>query len=201
MKVRPVGITQRMTVTPPHNEERDCLATDWYPFLRALGLPWIALPNDTEAALDTARHCNLNGLILSGGDDLGVFPRRDETEFALLDWALRGHVPIVGVCRGFQVLCRHLGGALTQVDPAIHRGKRHSVLFADGTRREVNSYHNIAPAELPPTLAPLAQCAVDGRTEAAAGGLCLGVMWHPEREVCPNAEDVNMFLYHFKRNF
>jgi putative glutamine amidotransferase len=193
---RRIGITQRMIEVSPHGEFRDSLATDWYPFLRALDMPWITLPNDVGAALDSARHFDLGGLILSGGDDPGVFPRRDDTEFALLDWALGKNIPIVGICRGFQVLCRHMGGTLAPVDPSIHRRKRHIVLFADGISREVNSYHNIAPSALPPGLTLLARCAIDGSPEAASGKNLLGLLWHPEREAKPAPEDV-LFLKTF----
>jgi putative glutamine amidotransferase len=189
---RVIGITQRMTVNPPHNELRDCLATDWYPFLRALDMPWIVLPNDAQSALYLAEYFALGGLILSGGDDIGVFPRRDETEFALLAWATREAIPVVGVCRGFQVISTQSGGQLAEVDSAVHRGKRHTIRFADGTRREVNSYHTLAPSALPPSLVPLAHCTVDGCPEAASGKNLLGILWHPEREPEPDPEDVLM---------
>jgi putative glutamine amidotransferase len=193
---KPIGVTQRMIVAPPHGEVRDCLAVDWYPFLKALGLPWLVLPNEVDAAQEMARRFGLGGLILTGGDDTGVFPRRDETELSLLEWAAREKRPAVGVCRGFQVIYRWLGGEVTAVDPEIHKSKRHILRMADGASREVNSYHNYAPLSLPTGLVPLAHCAVDGQVEAAVGGLLLGVMWHPERETQPDAKDVHLFLNH-----
>ena len=196
---RPIGVTMRMIAAPPHGEIRDCLAVDWYPFLRILGLPWFALPNDADMAVKLAERFGMGGLLLTGGDDIGVFPRRDDTELALLDWADRNGLPVIGVCRGLQLICRRLGGELAAVEPQIHRARRHAVLFSDGASREVNSYHNFAPATLPARLHSLARCALDGNVEAAAGGLLLGVMWHPERETEPAQQDVFLFLDHFKR--
>jgi putative glutamine amidotransferase len=195
---RPIGLTQRMIAAPPHGELRDCLAVGWYPFLRALGLPWFVLPNETGMALEMAELFGLGGLILTGGEDIGVFPRRDETELALLDFAAREKLPVFGVCRGFQMICHWLDGELSAVDPEIHRGRRHVVHFAEGPGREVNSYHNFAPESLPPGLQPLAYCAADKSVEAAAGELLLGVMWHPEREGTPAREDLRLFLEHFR---
>lgn len=194
---RPIGITQRQK-SMSHGELRDCLAVDWYPFLHALGMPWLVLPNDPAAALEMAERHRLRGLILSGGDDIGIFPLRDETEYALLDWFCDKKLPIVGVCRGFQVLCAHLGGTLGSVDPDIHRARRHTVKWLSGAKREVNSYHNLAPVHLPSMLTPLAHCEIDGKVEAAGGEGLLGILWHPERESQPQADDICLLKNHLE---
>ncbi len=192
--MRLIGITQRMAVADT-GEKRDCLAQDWYLFSRALGLCWVALPNDRESALFLAETLDLGGLILSGGEDIGVYPERDACELELTRWALREKRPILGICRGFQLLHCFWGGSLGPVAPELHRGCRHAVTFSDGTARTVNSYHTKAPLKTPAPgfpLRPLAVCSGDGSLEAAYGQGILGVMWHPEREPVPAEYDLHL---------
>ncbi len=199
MKV--LGVTQRVTVAPGTGEKRDCLAQDWRTFFSALGVRWIALPNHTGTAVDLAGVMCLDGIVLSGGDDIGVFPERDAAEFALLEWCRQTETPALGVCRGFQVMHHWLGGRLQEVSPDTHVAKRHIVTLQSGDKRDVNSYHTFAPDftglkhDFP--LQVTANCAVDGSVEAAAGKGMLGIMWHPEREAVPNATDVAVFKEHF----
>jgi len=187
-----LALTQRGVAVPPHGEKRDSLARDWYPFLKALDCLWLVLPNEPEAALGLARRLDVGGLILTGGEDLGQYPERDETEALILDWSRRNSRPVLGVCRGFQFMHHWLGGALEPVDPARHRARRHLVEFKNGERREVNSYHNFAPAGQAGPLGPLARCPEDGVLEAAAAPGLLGLSWHPEREARPLAADVDL---------
>jgi putative glutamine amidotransferase len=191
--MKTLALTQRVTVAQPHGEKRDALARDWYPFLKALECPWLALPNDPEAATRLARRFDVGGLILTGGEDPGQDPERDETEAALLAWCRQDSRPVLGVCRGFQFIHQWLGGGLEPVDPARHRARRHLVEFTDGSRREVNSYHNFAPAGQAGPLAALARCPEDGVLEAAAAPGLLGISWHPERETRPAAADLDLF--------
>ncbi|MCL2283812.1 MAG: gamma-glutamyl-gamma-aminobutyrate hydrolase family protein [Fibromonadales bacterium] len=191
-----IGITQRVTVISSTGEKRDSLAQDWYPFLQALDIPWLVLPNNPEIALSVAKKFNINAFILSGGDDIGLFPERDKTETALLDLAKKEYSPVVGVCRGFQFICKWLGGELISTESEIHCAKRHTVKFADGNEREVNSYHNFSPDIKNTALHPLAYSVKDNSLEMAVCENMLGIMWHPERELKPNSEDLNFFKKH-----
>jgi len=192
-----IGITQRISFIPATKEKRDSLAQDWYPFLQALNFPWLALPNNPEISLSVIKKFNINALILSGGDDIGAFPERDKTESILLNLAKKESFPVIGVCRGFQFICHWLGGKLIPTDAEIHCAKCHIVQFTDGSQREVNSYHNFAPEIKNTALQPLAYCAEDDSLEMAICNNMLGVLWHPERELEPNSEDLNLFKKHF----
>lgn len=193
-----LAVTQRIMVSPPHGERRDALARDWHPFLKALGRPWLALPNEAETAVDLAARLDVGGLLLTGGDDIGQFPERDETEAALLNWARENSRPVIGVCRGFQFIHHHLGGRLAPVDPARHRARRHEIELAGGKRRLVNSYHNLSPdfSSGGGPWRPLAVCPDDGAVEAAEAPGLIGLMWHPEREEAPQREDLDLFSRH-----
>lgn len=193
--VRPrIGVTMRVVEEPLHGELRDALAHDWVQFISA-ALPealWMPIPNSGVAARELAKEWALDGLILTGGDDIGVSAIRDETERALLDHFLSARLPVFGVCRGLQMIQTHFGGKLVPCPRGEHVAQRHSIRFSNeiaGLRlpeagADVNSYHaqGIRAGDLASPLVCLAEAG--GWAEA---GFCLdppvaGVMWHPERE-------------------
>lgn len=192
-----LGVTQRVASAPGTGEKRDCLAHDWRAFFSALGVRWLALPNHANVAVDLAGATHLDGIVFTGGDDIGVYPERDAAEFALLAWCRKTGRPALGVCRGLQIMHHWFGGRLKAVSPDIHVAKRHGVAMRSGTGREVNSYHRFSPdfaglkSDFP--LRVVGTCAADGSVEAAAGEGMMGVMWHPEREAVPDTADVALF--------
>lgn len=204
-----IAISMRMTqhsYPGGGREIRDALAQDWWRFLeQALPDVMVApLPNMGRRTVSLVRELPISGLILSGGDDWGVFPERDATEKELVRWAESLSLPIVGVCRGAQVINRLRGGNTSPGFGPDHAGARHAVHVKPcaGVRRglmssrEVNSYHNygIRPADLAPGLTPWA-LAEDGSVEAfcSADGRVTGIMWHPEREARAQAQDIHLF--------
>jgi N5-(cytidine 5'-diphosphoramidyl)-L-glutamine hydrolase len=186
-----VGITQRSLPQTESGELRYGLDSRWFSFLAACGLVPVPLPNLAGPAVHTARALPVGGLVLSGGEDLasygGPSPGRDGTERALLGWAMASGVPVLGVCRGAQLLLDAFGEKLAPVDG--HVATRH--VISGG--RSVNSYHRYAARSV---TGPL-------RVTAAGGGVVEafehrharvgGIMWHPEREDSPDPEDVALF--------
>lgn len=161
----------------------------------------------------------VDGLLLTGGGDVDpafygradvrdrardINVTRDEFEFEVIKRALVDDVPILGVCRGMQVVNVALGGSL-HVDlksavfeehaSPVHGGLRHSVAIepnsmlsglAGGLEQVVNSYHHQAVDALGRGLMPVAE-SNDGVVEAAEWSskegmsFLLLVQWHPER--------------------
>lgn len=145
-------------------------------------------------------------LLLPGGGDLepwrygeentqsgNLDPERDQMELFLLDWFLSRKKPVLGICRGIQVINVYFGGTLVQDVPdhaAIGRQDRiHGIRNIDSPLTEacgspgmVNSAHHQALDRLGTGLR-VVQWAVDGVPE----GICherfpvWGVQWHPER--------------------
>lgn len=198
-----IGVTMREVHAADYAEPRDALAQDWGRFL-ATALPdaaWLPVPN--LGAADVERFCEqwqLNALILSGGDNVGSSPLRDETERALLQLALRHRWPALGVCRGLQLMWLERGGSLAKAQG--HAATTHGM---QGSTRQLNSYHDNTLHEaswtLPADLRIFARAA-DGTAEGVAFGTpChwLGVMWHPEREAQPHPDDVDMLQGLFAR--
>ena len=93
-------------------------------------------------------------LVLWGGADINPdiyrhpksrtthnYPYRDDIEVALANKAIELGIPIIGVCRGAQLLCALAGGFLIQ-DVTNHAGSHHTVDTYDGARFRVNSIHH-----------------------------------------------------------
>ena len=171
------------------------------------GIPLLAAEYNPEVLADLC-----DGLLLSGGDDLdpayynespccGVLypdPIRDTFEMALISAFLRQGKPILGICRGCQILNCALGGSLYQDLPeqlgVIHLDPqlRHPVICTDdsllaqffGPRFRVNSTHHQAVRSIAPDLKVTA-VSVDGVIEAFEAAdpsrTLWGVQFHPER--------------------
>ncbi|MGY4927576.1 gamma-glutamyl-gamma-aminobutyrate hydrolase family protein [Streptomyces sp. 900105755] len=180
-----------------------------YPRLvqRAGGLAAMLPPDAPEHAAATV--ARLDGLVIAGGPDVEPVrygaepdprtgrpaPVRDAWELALIDAALAAGVPLLGICRGMQLLNVALGGTLVQhIDghaevPGVFG--RHPVKPVPGTlyagtvpeEASVPTFHHQAVDRLGAGLVASAYAA-DGTVEAvelpAGHGWVLGVQWHPE---------------------
>ncbi|HET9275553.1 MAG TPA: gamma-glutamyl-gamma-aminobutyrate hydrolase family protein [Gemmatimonadales bacterium] len=163
----------------------------------------------------------LDGIFLAGGVDMDpctfgaaphprlgrTDPARDTVELTLARWAVEDRKPLLGLCRGLQVINVALGGTLYQDIEAELPGAikhdyvptagfsrdylAHQVALADGSRLAeafeapavaVNSMHHQAIHRLAPALLVSAR-APDGVVEAVESGtdhFLVGVQWHPE---------------------
>ncbi|RKG70220.1 gamma-glutamyl-gamma-aminobutyrate hydrolase [Corallococcus exercitus] len=189
---RVVLITQRSDRVPGRPEVRDALEDSWASGLWEAG--WVPFPAVNVAAAAVAQFEAIRpGLvILSGGNDApgtgqDSVPARDETESVLLSLAARTRTPVLGVCRGAQMLALFAGMRLVPLEG--HVGVRHALTgpLANTWRgpAEVASFHHWGVAEdsLPDGWDVLAR-SEDGAVEAFANRKqrALGILWHPERE-------------------
>lgn len=203
-------------------------------YLRALaamgGVP-VTLPLEvSEEALVQLVDC-MDGFLFTGGPDVHPFRfgeqtqafsgnvsvARDTLELKLLDLAMKAGKPILGVCRGVQVINIGLGGDIYQDIPSqfkkefpiahnqpfSYRVPSHHVEVAEGTLLEqivqssciqVNSMHHQAVRKVAPGLAACGY-GPDGLVEAVempGYPFLLGVQWHPEYlwETDPGAERI-----------
>jgi putative glutamine amidotransferase len=193
--VKRIGVTQRVAVDPQSGERRDALDQRFATWLAKADLLLFPLPNrwaERSALQAWLVALKPAGLILSGGPDLGVAPERDRTESDALDWAASERLPVLGICRGMQMLALRAGATLVSV--AGHVGGEHEITDARGreARRLVNSFHRLGLRVCPPDYQPLAW-AQDGTIEAMRH--CSlpweGWMWHPERESSPQEKDLH----------
>ena len=197
-----IGLTQRVDVISGRGERRDALDQRWQPLLAGLGALAVPLPNGADTAEALLSALRLDGIILTGGNDVAetpqaanVAPERDRLERELIRLCLARGVPLLGVCRGMQMINVALGGRLGRTSG--HTAVEHPIFVADGghwpDRWRVNSYHDVCIplAGLAPSLTCLAR-AENGDVEAFvhAEAKCHGIMWHPEREDPVRAEDL-----------
>lgn len=199
-----VATTQRVGIDPRHGERRDMLDQRWSVFLASCGLGLLPLPNRRDSAvalLETASSSGLlAGLLLTGGNDLtalgGDAPERDEAELALIARAVLLRLPVLGVCRGLQIILHAFGATLVRLEGHI---AVHHPIEGSGGRRIVNSYHSIGVIDCPSMIEPLAYC-IDGSVEQARHReeLIAGIMWHPERELEADPLDLELFRETFR---
>ncbi len=194
-----LGITTRVALAH-YGEARDCLAQDWGAFL-AHALPecaWMPLPNLGEGIVEFAERWQLDGVILSGGNDIGTSAVRDATESKLVELARERRWPLFGVCRGLQFLQHLHGGQLAELEGGGHAGTRHALVRCGGDTLPlpsgtVNSFHDqaVLTGTLAAPLVPLAE-SEDGVVEACRHPKLpwAATMWHPEREETPVLQDV-----------
>ncbi len=179
----------------------------------------------------------MQGLVLGGGGD--VHPRRyyqppngtdmnsvdearDHMEWALLHRALERDIPVLAICRGFQVLNVVLGGTLTQhrdghqktvTSPLLHKihvvpGTRLWEALGYREQVEVNSHHHqvVLENDCSPRLRATAWTqemppVIEG-LESPLHRWVVGVQWHPERmhEFPPHEQKAQASLFcHFVR--
>lgn len=195
-----------------------------YSYIRAVsaagGTPILLAPDpvitaEPEAVLDL-----LDGLLLAGGADVdpsrygaephtetkGTVPERDDFEIALAAAALARRLPVLGVCRGMQILNVARGGTLTQhlPDDLGHEDHRrtpgsfadadHDVELSDGSlaaratgeaRHGTKSHHHQGVAKIGEGWVVTGRATLDDLPEAIEDPSCgyaLGVQWHPEAD-------------------
>lgn len=182
-----IGISMRITEATNYVEDRNSIASDWSQYLMSEfpEYKWIFIPNIEEKAIDYFRQWNLNALFLTGGDDLGKYPKRDNTEFTLLKMAVEDNIPVVGICRGMQLIHVFFDGKIDQGKEEFQRthiNKKHSVTF-QAEKYETNSFHSnkINEDSLHKDFKIISRCEEDLTVEAIEKPGVLGLMWHPER--------------------
>jgi putative glutamine amidotransferase len=185
------------------------------------GVPWMIPLLDDDLSTLREIYERLDGLLIPGGVDMdpatfgedrhpklgAVDPARDRVELQLTRWAIEDKKPVLGLCRGIQVINVSLGGTLyqdiaEQVPSAIKHDYfptagferdhlAHAVDLAPGSRLRkamerktirVNSMHHQGIKDLAPALLASA-VAPDGLVEAVerdSDHFLVGVQWHPE---------------------
>jgi putative glutamine amidotransferase len=202
------------------NQRADLLPTEYAEAVTATGGIPVLLPPIAEPGAADVVVARLDGLVISGGADVdpGRYgaephertaawrPDRDAWEAALLTAAEARGLPVLGVCRGMQLMAVHAGGTLDQHTPDLVGHEEHSpggdvygtvrvateagsrVAGLVGETLEVSCHHHQSVRTHPGFL-PVARAA-DGTLEAmeAPGDrFCVAVQWHPE-----TADDVGL---------
>jgi putative glutamine amidotransferase len=197
--------------------------------VRAAGAEPFVIAADTPPASIGSLIDRSAGVLLMGGDDVdpklyGEDPLaeteppdrlRDALELVLIAEALQRDMPLLGICRGLQILNVQHGGSLVQDLPSIARHVRrtpdkstpaHTVRIQPGTLLawvagepatwEVNSRHHQGIARLGAGLRVAACDSADHLTEAIERPdrrFCLAVQWHPENQWAGDSRHAGLF--------
>ncbi len=184
--------------------------------IRAGGLPFLIPAGVADEAVQVVER--IDGLLLSGGDDIDpllfgeephpdlgtVTPARDVIELAIVRQTLACDKPILGICRGLQLLnvavggtiyqdmyCQHQGAILQHRQKAPDDHPSHYVQLqkegflkemAGGDRILVNSFHHQAVKDVPDPfiVTGVASDQTIEAIESTKHRFVLGVQWHPE---------------------
>jgi putative glutamine amidotransferase len=198
---------------------------------RAGGLP-VLIPSSLQQETLRAIYERLDAVLLPGGGDVNpsqyksqpnaplvsVSDARDAMELSMASWALADDLPILGICRGIQLLNVAMGGSLVQDIPsAIESDLRHDIqgdeprntflhevqleansrlasILGD-TQFRVNSLHHQALRDLAPNVKVVAK-APDGIVEAIEvpdKHFVMAVQWHPEDLLDDDSRMENLF--------
>lgn len=195
------------------------IENDMARYLTQEGVLPVLIP-DVEEALLLPILKEIDGFVFQGGTDLapetfGETPigtwkgdrTRDIYELKLFELALKSGKPILGICRGMQLMNVYFGGTLyqdtssqldqvlehrnaNQYDKVAHKiqfseGKILSKIYPDEPADRINSVHHQSIKTLGKNLEILAESPEDGIIEAvgynkAPDGWVMGVQWHPE---------------------
>ena len=214
-------------ITGNYSQETCTLAEGYYQsVLKAGGIPFILPPFYETDRLGQLLD-RLDGIIFSGGGDINplflgeepvkelhsITPERDQQELLLARLAYDRQIPMLGICKGIQVINAALGGTNYQDIYTQKEGIRikhsqdqdrrypsHQVTFSKGSILEklfgselpVNSFHHQACKEAAPGLKVTAMSS-DGVIEAVESAefkSIMGVQWHPETYILRNSTEM-----------
>lgn len=213
-----IGLTVSQT-SRSHKRKASLLLSEYCRAIQSAGGSPVLIPNEFPPANVESLREVLRGILLTGGGDIdplvyqvkddhlskNIVKERDGLEKALVELAVRTDWPLLGICRGQQMLNVALGGTLysdipsqyptsivhSQPDEAVPGLLVHDVEINPDSRLgsiitartiRVNSRHHQAVKETAPVLCVTAR-ATDGLIEGIeypGQRFCLGVQWHPE---------------------
>ena len=200
-------ITQKVFIDK-HGQLNWSLENSWFKYFNKEKINLIPLNFDADNK-EKLLAFKPNGLILSGGNDLYDKIRlkenliRDKYEIKLLNLAIKNKIPILAVCRGFQLVAKFFKSKISKT--INHVRSTHVLKINNKNHRfkikvlKVNSYHNYAVKQLPRFFDLIIRCS-DSSIEIAKSNRykILSFMFHPERKNISQKQINKIVFSHFK---
>ncbi len=187
-----IGITQR--VIYKNGNSIDMLDVGWDIFLKKCGFEYEVISNK-EKSISSNYLRKFKGIIFSGGNSLlscnGDSEERDKLEKKIYKLATNMQIPIIGVCRGMQLIQEMHGIKLSRIFGHVKKKQR---LIINNKTTITNSYHNYGTKKNVKNLVVFAK-AFDGVIKGILSKKkkIVGIMWHPERNDPLRPYDINLF--------
>lgn len=171
-------------------ELHESVSSNLLQLLSSLGLCPVLLSNKENKLSNLIELLNPSLIVLSGGENFGENTMRDKFEIKLLGIAEKKLIPVIGICRGMQIMCIYGGGTIKNIDG--HVGVSHKITQIHTERTvSVNSFHKQGIDYLP-DIFKINFRAEDDSIESFSHITLpwLGIMWHPERKNGLNSNDI-----------
>jgi len=204
-----IGISTRRTSNYTYIDIRDALSRDWTEYINKILPESILIPflNHPKMVYNMLNQLSFDACILSNGENWGEDPLRDETEMILIKECIKHKIPLIGICRGLQVLNIFFKGVVEKnIQKKFHISHvtaEHKIKIVDKKLKciseeqifSVNSYHNngVLLDGLSKEFRPFAlanDIVVEGFYHQSFP--LLAIQWHPERT--NNSHDFNKNL-------
>lgn len=171
--------SQRIDYLENYKEIRDSLDEQIIKLMNLCGyiiLPIPNIPYNTEELLIYLK--GIDGILLSGGNSLGVYQNKDDNDKLLIEYALKYDVPLLGICRGMQSVLNYYGIELKKIDGHI---RTYHEMVINGKKISINSFHEYGVSCIPECFEGLQ--VDDGTYEFIKhkSKKITAFMWHPER--------------------
>lgn len=189
--MRNILITQSL-IENKHKELVWSLEENWYKYFQNKNINLVPLNSNFQNFKKIIQTKPL-GIVFSGGNDLNFLKKekvnfiRDSLEKKILETVLKKKIPILGVCRGFQLIASYFKCKIIKQKghvKTIHELKRNKQRYKHKLKNiKVNSFHNFTVQTLPKSF-ELVVKHKDGSIEIASSKKLkiLSLMFHPERK-------------------
>ncbi len=192
-------ISQRIDVTDT-GETRDSLDQNWFFFLQeTFGKIELIQVSNVCRSLNWLESIKPDLIVLSGGNDIGQYPSRDNVERQLLEYSKLFNIPLLGFCRGAQFIARNFNAEFVDLDTK-HIARRHELKLnaklSKYRKENYNSFHRWGISETVQFCLEvnILGFSLEGHVEVfrVKKYNVLGVMWHPERELPFHQQDIDL---------
>tara|TARA_B100002019_G_scaffold287406_1_gene299340 strand:- start:713 stop:1315 length:603 start_codon:yes stop_codon:yes gene_type:complete len=179
--------TKRLDYVTDFKEYRESVDTRLTKFFLKLNIKllFVSMQNSKKELNYILKYLKPKGIVISGGNDLNRFKKRDLLEKRLIEYGIKNKLPIIGICRGMQIIASSFGAKLKKL--SNHVRTKHIVKEEKKSKKRkdkfiVNSFHKYGLCKTPPNFIALYK-AEDNSIEAIKHNRLpiLGIMWHPER--------------------
>ena len=188
-----IGLTQNISKNQ-YNKEINCLESSWIELFKNTDNCLLPILNVNYIKINQLfKQIKFDLIILSGGNNIflnkrtkNAYKKRDQCEKKIIELCIKNNIPILGICRGMQILNIYFGGKLSKI--MNHSKTKHHMYYSSKEfnflPKQVNSNHNFAiqKKNLGRELISKAEDK-DQNVELFIHETkkIIGVMWHPER--------------------